>query len=131
MRYKRDNYGDSREGFSYVEMLVYLAIMSVLAVSLVMFILIVIEVRNKSYVVQEVQANARSALDVMSQKIRMADGLNTGSSTFGSDPGVLSLAMVDGSNDPTVIDLDADERTMRQIMRIRVPDEVFIEITLK
>ena len=30
-----------------------------------------------------------------------------------------------------LIDLEADERTMRQIMRIRVPDEVFIEITLK
>jgi len=30
-----------------------------------------------------------------------------------------------------LIDLEADERTMRQIMRIRVPDEVFIEITIK
>ncbi len=30
-----------------------------------------------------------------------------------------------------LIDLEADERTMRQIMRIRVPEEVFIEITIK
>lgn len=29
-----------------------------------------------------------------------------------------------------IIDLDADERTMRQIMRIRVPQEVKIEIEL-
>ncbi|MCS7097255.1 MAG: 30S ribosomal protein S10 [Candidatus Methanomethylicia archaeon] len=29
-----------------------------------------------------------------------------------------------------VIDIDADERTMRQIMRIRVPQEVKIEIEL-
>ena len=29
-----------------------------------------------------------------------------------------------------LIDIDADERTMRQIMRIRVPDDVFIEIEL-
>ncbi|MFX1450054.1 MAG: 30S ribosomal protein S10, partial [Promethearchaeota archaeon] len=26
--------------------------------------------------------------------------------------------------------IDADERTMRQIMRIRVPEDVFIEIEL-
>ena len=30
-----------------------------------------------------------------------------------------------------LIDIDADERTMRQIMRIRVPEDVFIEIELK
>ncbi|MCS7387070.1 MAG: 30S ribosomal protein S10 [archaeon GB-1867-005] len=29
-----------------------------------------------------------------------------------------------------LIDIDADERTMRQIMRIRVPDDVKIEIEL-
>ncbi len=29
-----------------------------------------------------------------------------------------------------LIDIDADERTMRQIMRIRVPDDVRIEIEL-
>ncbi|MBD3226690.1 MAG: 30S ribosomal protein S10, partial [Candidatus Lokiarchaeota archaeon] len=28
------------------------------------------------------------------------------------------------------IDIDADERTMRQIMRIRVPEDVYIEIEL-
>ncbi len=30
-----------------------------------------------------------------------------------------------------LMDIDADERTMRQIMRIRVPEDVFIEIELK
>ena len=30
-----------------------------------------------------------------------------------------------------LIDIDADERTMRQVMRIRVPDDVYIEIELK
>ncbi|MHA1693876.1 MAG: 30S ribosomal protein S10 [Candidatus Helarchaeota archaeon] len=29
-----------------------------------------------------------------------------------------------------LIDIDADERTMRQIMRIRVPEDVYIEIEL-
>jgi small subunit ribosomal protein S10 len=29
-----------------------------------------------------------------------------------------------------LIDVDADDRTMRQMMRIQVPDDVFIEIEL-
>ncbi|RLE49534.1 MAG: 30S ribosomal protein S10 [Candidatus Methanomethylicota archaeon] len=29
-----------------------------------------------------------------------------------------------------VIDIDADERTMRQVMRIQIPDEVYIEVEL-
>ena len=30
-----------------------------------------------------------------------------------------------------LIDLDADDRTMRQLMRIRVPEDVFIEVNLR
>lgn len=30
-----------------------------------------------------------------------------------------------------LIDLDADERIMRQVMRIHVPEDVFIEVSLK
>ena len=29
-----------------------------------------------------------------------------------------------------LIDLDADDRTMRQLMRLRIPDDVFIELNL-
>lgn len=29
-----------------------------------------------------------------------------------------------------LIDLDADDRTMRQLMRLRVPDDVYIEVNL-
>jgi len=29
-----------------------------------------------------------------------------------------------------LIDLDADDRTMRQLIRLRVPDDVFIEVNL-
>jgi len=30
-----------------------------------------------------------------------------------------------------LIDMDADDRTMRQLMRIRVPEDVFIEVNLR
>lgn len=30
-----------------------------------------------------------------------------------------------------LIDMDADDRTMRQLMRLKVPEDVFIEVSLK
>ena len=29
-----------------------------------------------------------------------------------------------------IIDIDADERTMRQLMRIRIPEDVYVELSL-
>ena len=69
--------------------------------------------RNKNYVVQEVQANARVALDIIGQRVRAASGVNIGSSTFGSDPGVLSLVMTDGAKNPTIINLDQDDGVLQ------------------
>jgi prepilin-type N-terminal cleavage/methylation domain-containing protein len=102
---------DNQKGFTLVELLIYLAIMGVVAVSLVQFGLSVMAARSKTYVAQEVQANARLALEMMSRKIKMASGVNTGASVFKSDPGVLSLVIVDGTKDtnPTVFDLDGDD----------------------
>lgn len=99
---------NKQKGFTLVELLIYIAITGVVTVSLVQFGLAISTARVKTYVAQEVQANARMALDLMSRKIRMAREVNTGASVWGSDPGVLSLGMVDGTSDPTVFELDGD-----------------------
>ena len=98
-----------RQGFTLVELLIYLAITGAIAVSLVQFSLSISNARSKTFVAQEVQANARMVMEVMRRKIKMASGVNLGSSSFGSDPGALSLAMVDGTNDPVVLALDEDD----------------------
>ena len=100
-------------GFTLIETLIYLAIVAVAVGSFVVFSISVSGSRNKTFVIQEVQANARTAIQIMSQKIRAAEGINTAASTFGVDPGVLSLAVSDISKDPTVFELDQDDGILR------------------
>jgi type II secretory pathway pseudopilin PulG len=102
-----------KKGFTMIETLIYIAIIGAVVSAMVSFSLNVSEGRNKTYVVQEVHGNTRTALDLISQRIRAATGVNTGNSTFGSDPGVLELSMAAAGQNPTIIDLTADNGQLR------------------
>jgi Tfp pilus assembly protein PilW len=101
------------EGFTFIEVMIYLALIGLVVTGFVSFNLSVSESRNKTFVAQEVQANVRTAMDIISQRIRAATGVNTGTSTFDSDPGVLSLVMVDSAKNPTLISLSQDNGTLQ------------------
>ncbi|MFH1946860.1 MAG: GxxExxY protein [Candidatus Magasanikbacteria bacterium] len=103
-----DNSGRSK-GFTLIETLIYIAIIGGVMATFISFGLGISQNRNKVYAKQEVQANARIALDIISQKIKMADGINIASSTFDADPGVLSLSMANSSLNPTVLQLNQDD----------------------
>ena len=60
-------------GFTLFEALIYIGIAGIILVSFIQFILTVSESRNKNYALQETQANARAALQIITAKIRMAD----------------------------------------------------------
>ncbi len=96
-------------GFTLIETLIYITIVGLVISSFIAFSISISNSRNKTYVVQEVQANARVALDLISQRMRASNGVNIGQSTFDSDPGELSLAMTDIVKNPTVINLDQDD----------------------
>lgn len=61
------------KGFTLIEVLIYIAIIGVVVASFVTFAMSIGGSRSKTYAVQEVHANARTALDLISQKIRLAD----------------------------------------------------------
>lgn len=102
-----------QNGFTLIELLIYIAIVGAVAVTFVNFSVSISNSGNKSFVVQEVHGNGRVALDLISQRIRAATGVNTGSSTFNSDPGVLSLEMADAAKNPTIINLTADDGVLQ------------------
>lgn len=130
----------SPEGFTLIEVLIYVALMGMAVSSFVYLSVTVSASRSKTTVTQEVQANTRVALDLISQQIRAATGINSGASVFDADPGVLSLAMADSGSNPTVIDLSADDGVL-QITRgagpslavtsdeVRVTNLVFTNLT--
>ncbi|MEK7630790.1 MAG: prepilin-type N-terminal cleavage/methylation domain-containing protein [Patescibacteria group bacterium] len=94
-----------RRAFTLIEIIIYLAIIGMIAVTLVLFSISVSTSRGKAEVVSEVQSNARFALDIMRQKIRRASGINIAASTFNSPQGVLSVVMPNASEN-TVFNLD-------------------------
>lgn len=100
-------------GFTLLETIIYIAIIGVVLSGFVGYALNISSTREKAYVVEEVQANARAALDTITQKIRSANGVNFASSTLGSDPGVLVLEMNNSSLDPTIIDLSVNDGVLQ------------------
>lgn len=74
-----------------IELIVYLAIVAISLTTIVLISHNLIEGNIKSRAQREIVANARNALNLISQKIRNADNLITAASTFNVHPGVLNL----------------------------------------
>jgi Tfp pilus assembly protein PilW len=105
MKYLVKQLEKNQTGVTLLELLIYVALVSILAVVFVNFTLDIVGTSQKARVKQEAQQNARIALERISRTIREANGLNVGSSTFGSHPGVLSLSMDNAAVNPTVFDI--------------------------
>lgn len=101
-------------GFTLIETIIYIAIIGGVLVALTSFVLTISGSRNKSYSEQEINANARLALNIVSQKIKSASGINVGASTFNAHPGVLSLSMTSSTLNPTVIALNGNRLIITQ-----------------
>jgi type II secretory pathway pseudopilin PulG len=102
-----------KKGFTLVELILYIAITGLVASSLVLLTISVSKSKDKNYIMQEVNGNVRKALSVIQQTIRSATSTNAAASTFGSDPGVISLAMDEVSKNPTIINLSADDGVLQ------------------
>ena len=116
------NIKKNNQGFTFIETLIYLAIVGVVISSFISFSLSITAARNKAYVVQEVQANTRMALGLIARTIRQAGGvLNPASGTAagsltldmpGPDPDIMFsltsgiLYITEGVGDPVAITSD-------------------------
>lgn len=113
LRGNRSARRSAAKGFTLIETLIYIAVIGLVVSSFVVFSVSVSQSGNKTFVTQEVHANARHALDIMSGRIRASTGVNTEASTFGSDPGVLSLSMAASGSNPTVLSLSGDDGVLQ------------------
>ncbi len=111
------------KGFTLIETIIYVAITGLVLAGFVVFAFSISGSRDKSYVISEVGANSRMALDVISQRIRNAKEVNV-SSIFDSDPGVLSLEMADPSKNPTIINLNQNDGVLQIVEGTTAPAAV-------
>lgn len=81
------------KGFTLVETLVYTAIISLLASAFVSFGFLMFELRIKSVAMGEINAGAKNSLDIISEKIRSAESID--SPALAATSSVLVLNMPD------------------------------------
>ena len=104
----------SRRGFTLIELILYIGFVSLMITAFVTFSLDTINSAQKSQINDDLQQNARLAVDRMLQEIRSSSSINTGSSTFGTSPGVLSLATSSGTTNPIIFSLSSGVLQMKQ-----------------
>lgn len=95
----------NKKGFTLIEILLYSAIVGTMLVLMVGFLwnIVLGNIKEASY--QEVQQNARLALNKITQEIKKSDGLIN---PLAGDPPVssLSLSMATSQLNPTIFDID-------------------------
>lgn len=81
----------ANKGFTLIEMLVYIAILIIIAFVLTAFIFWTISSNTKIKVKHEVLDNTRRAMEIMTYEVKEAKSVYTPTSVFGLSPGQLSL----------------------------------------
>lgn len=77
--------------FTYVELIVYVALVSIITVSLMTFVIQILVARNDSNSQREVIENTRFVMGRITDELRRAQTVNTGTGTFGVNPGSVEV----------------------------------------
>ncbi len=96
------------QGFTLLEIVLAISVLGGIVFGSVVLFGAIISTRAKLVAAQEVNGNARLALQLMSGRIRAASSINSASSTFALHPGILSLATTSGGTNPTVFRVSDD-----------------------
>lgn len=99
----------NQKGFTLIEMVIYLTIIGIVLSTIALFLLNLMGARAKTQAISEVLSSAQLIQTRLSEAVRHAQGINVAASTFSSDPGVLSLNMVDSARDPTIFSLTQND----------------------
>ncbi len=98
-----------QRGFTLIETILYILIIGMILSTLGLFLNHLLQARAKTFASSDLITAARTIQDQLGHAARTAEGINTGASTFGTDPGVLSLNMVDAGVDPTIFSLTSND----------------------
>lgn len=91
------------QGFSLVEMVIYISIFALLAVVVINSFAVVIGSFNETRTNRDLLESGNSALERISREIRLAQSIDAAGSTFAVTPGILDLNSTDASNNPRTV----------------------------
>src|SRR3990167_6083350 len=99
---------NSHKGFTFIELILYVAIVTIILSAIVPFAWSAIETGVKSAVQQEVNANARYISERIKYEIRNSIGINSVAAAS------ISLATSTPATNPTIIDLSLGNIRIKQ-----------------
>lgn len=101
------------DGFTLMEILVYVALFSIVFLVLGALIFDLFSVRNQTRAARLTYQEARFILERINHRIRIAPGIDSGNSLFGQNPGKLILKSPVAATNLTAIELSNGEVTER------------------
>lgn len=99
-----------RRGFSLVEMLFYIALLTVLLIVVINFVLLMVTSYRNIRATQVIESSAVAAMDRMVGEIRNADSVDTGNSVFNNAAGVVVINTA--TTTPAKIKFDGSTTTL-------------------
>lgn len=109
-----------RNGFTLVELLLYVALAGTLLFSASMVLATLFEVRVKTQTMSEVDAQGNAALQIIAQALRNASSIQAPATQAASTTGI-SLAMYTAGVNPTVFSVSDGILFMREGTGIAIP----------
>lgn len=108
-----------QKGFTLIELLLYISLVSIMIFSIVIFYMNLVSARVKNQVVGEVEQQAAQVIQIITQTGRNATAINT---PLANQAGTsLSLAVVDGTKNPTVFDVSGGAIRIQEGVGSAVP----------
>lgn len=106
-------------GYTLIELLLYIAIISALLTSVTMFLGASVESRVKNQSISEVEQQGTLAMELITQTIRNADGITT--PTTGASGSTLTLIVPTGALSPTTFNLSSGTLQITEGVNSAVP----------
>lgn len=101
------------KGFSLIEMIVYVSILSVIFVIVVNTLLIVSRSYSSIKISLDINNSATVSVERMIREIRKANSVNLAQSTLDSNPGRLVLNTTDDAGLPLIVDFYLEDDTLK------------------
>ena len=111
----------SQKGFTILEFVIYVALLGIVVTSAAMFAMHFTITQMKAATYAKASRNAQFAMARIESEVAQATSINVGSSTFGSNPGLLTLVTATGGTNPTVFAVSGGQLTVQQGAGSAVP----------
>jgi len=108
MRVKQQAHTMGKRGFTLVELLVYISIMTLALVSIVVLLTSATRIMNRVKEVKEVRSSALISLERMEREIKNATSVVVGESDLGTTAGSLTLQSADELGNPLEVSFDLE-----------------------